>query len=156
MQTSRCNSLQAVVPTPTGAHERCRAHAGTSVCTTCRHTRLLLTISVLVLLALAAAQLAVTVWHQPTQNLTCPPMIVPRQLPCQALPLGFLEQHPDCANALLQAMNVTNVRVLTYAEWDASWAESRPGIDGNSSPGFVGVSAPAPALQVVAVWNRSW
>lgn len=80
----------------------------------CRRTRLLLTVSVLVLLVLAAVQLAVTVWHQPTQNLTCPPLIVPRQPPCQALPLGLPEHHPDCANALLEVMNVTNVRVLRF------------------------------------------
>lgn len=114
----------------------------------CRRTRLLLTVSVPVLLVLAAVQLAVTVWYQPTQNLTCPMPVVPRQLPCQALPLGFLEQHPACANALLDAMNITNVRVLTYDETfgDSGLPESGAdvGIPRESDQSPVSVAAAAP------------
>lgn len=47
---------------------------------------------------------------------TCPPVIVPRTLPCQAIPMTFIEREPRCANELLRAMNVTNVHVLTEDE----------------------------------------
>lgn len=49
-------------------------------------------------------------------NATCPPVIVPRTLPCQAIPMTFIEREPRCANELLRAMNVTNVHVLTEDE----------------------------------------
>lgn len=108
-----------------------RGHVSSSYtrcCETCRRVRLLLAVSVLVLLGLAAVQLGVTLQRRPLPEFTCPPPIIPRALPCQALPLGFLEQHPHCANVLLDAMNVTNVRVLTYEELFAeALAESGAG-----------------------------
>ncbi len=33
-------------------------------------------------------------------------------LPCAALPTRFVLEEPECADKLLRAMNVTNVRVL--------------------------------------------
>lgn len=35
-------------------------------------------------------------------------------LPCQAIPIQFVARHPDCANELIQAMNITNVHVVAY------------------------------------------
>ena len=32
-------------------------------------------------------------------------------LPCAAIPRRLVTDHPDCAKALLESMNVTNVRV---------------------------------------------
>jgi len=34
-------------------------------------------------------------------------------LPCQALPIRFVMDEPECADKLLRSMNVSNVRVLT-------------------------------------------
>ena len=36
-----------------------------------------------------------------------------RSLPCQAIPIRFATDHPDCVNELLYHMNVTNVRFLS-------------------------------------------
>jgi hypothetical protein len=35
-------------------------------------------------------------------------------LPCSALPLRSVEEHPSCAEELLKAMNITNVHVVPY------------------------------------------
>ena len=35
-----------------------------------------------------------------------------RALPCEAIPTQFAMNEPECANKLLRAMNVTNVRFL--------------------------------------------
>ena len=32
-------------------------------------------------------------------------------LPCQAIPIRYVMEYPECADKLLQAMNVTNVRI---------------------------------------------
>jgi hypothetical protein len=36
---------------------------------------------------------------------------VQRSLPCEAIPVRFVLEEPECADKLLQAMNVTNVRI---------------------------------------------
>ena len=36
-----------------------------------------------------------------------------RSLPCEAIPIRFARDSHDCANRLLRAMNVTNVRFLS-------------------------------------------
>ena len=33
-------------------------------------------------------------------------------LPCQAVPVSFVMDEPECADKLLRTMNVTNVRIL--------------------------------------------
>ena len=33
-------------------------------------------------------------------------------LPCQAVPIRFVIEEPECANKLLRSMNVTNVHIL--------------------------------------------
>ena len=35
-----------------------------------------------------------------------------RSLPCESMPIKFALDNPDCANRLLEAMNVTNVKIL--------------------------------------------
>ena len=35
-----------------------------------------------------------------------------KSLPCEAIPIKFAVQEPQCANKLLRAMNVTNVNFL--------------------------------------------
>lgn len=36
-----------------------------------------------------------------------------KPLPCAAIPIRYVMDEPECANKLLQAMNVTNVHVLS-------------------------------------------
>lgn len=52
-----------------------------------------------------------------------------KSLPCAAIPTRYILQEPECANKLLRAMNVTNVRVVAR---DASWTTSTRAI-GNVS-----------------------
>ena len=35
-----------------------------------------------------------------------------KSLPCQALPIQFVMNEPECADKLLRSMNVSNVRVM--------------------------------------------
>ena len=35
-----------------------------------------------------------------------------RSLPCQAIPIRFVIEEPECANTLLRSMNVTNVHIM--------------------------------------------
>jgi hypothetical protein len=37
-------------------------------------------------------------------------------LPCQAIPIGFLMNEPECTDKLLRTMNVTNVQILSLAQ----------------------------------------
>jgi len=75
---------------------------------------------ILTLLALlcvvAAVQLVISARIASRPGATCPPVVAPRTLPCQAIPMTFIEREPRCANELLRAMNVTNVHVLTEDE----------------------------------------
>jgi hypothetical protein len=66
------------------------------------------------LAGVSAAQLAITLRTRPMPNMTCPPVIVPRSLPCQAIPLRYVEDEPVCADKLLHAMNITNSHILTW------------------------------------------
>ncbi len=63
-------------------------------------------------IVLLAASLALTVRlaTQPINSTVCPeptPDIV-----CRGLPLRLVHDDPECANKLLRAMNITNVRVM--------------------------------------------
>jgi len=40
-----------------------------------------------------------------------PPTPVRSSLPCAAIPTRYVMEYPECADKLLQAMNVTNVRI---------------------------------------------
>jgi hypothetical protein len=65
-------------------------------------------------LGVSAAHLAITLRTQPMPNISCPPVIVPRSLPCQAIPLRYVEDEPVCADKLLHAMNITTSHILTW------------------------------------------
>jgi hypothetical protein len=67
----------------------------------------------LLVLGVSFAHLVITLATGPMRNLTCPPVIVPRSLPCQAIPLRYVEDEPFCADKLLHAMNITNAHILT-------------------------------------------
>ena len=42
-----------------------------------------------------------------------------KSLSCEAMPMKFAFDYPDCANKLLEAMNVTNVKVLSLNSTNA-------------------------------------
>jgi len=54
-------------------------------------------------------------------------------LPCAAIPTRHILQEPERANKLLQAMNMTNVRVLPRGSL-------APGVDGQKRVGFANES----------------
>lgn len=78
-------------------------------------------------LGVSAAHLAVTLRAKPAPNLTCPPVIVPRSLPCQAIPLRYVEEDPLCADKLLHAMNITESHILTWDQMLQELNSSRAG-----------------------------
>ena len=51
--------------------------------------------------------LASVLLSRPTGQVLCPAKS--KSLPCEAMPIKFALDNPDCANKLLRAMNVTNV-----------------------------------------------
>jgi hypothetical protein len=86
----------------------------------------------ILLLGVSIAHVVITVRHWSALSASCPPVIVPRSLPCQAIPLRYVEDEPVCADKLLRAMNVTNVRIQT---WNATLREmdtSRAGLSCHS------------------------
>jgi len=47
-----------------------------------------------------------------------------KSLPCAAIPTKYILQEPECADKLLRAMNVTNVKILPRQEWGAEMNRS--------------------------------
>lgn len=79
---------------------------------TARDRRLLIVVLLLVL-ALTITELfllALSVEH--AGDSPCPAAARP-SLPCAAIPTRFMMEDPACAQKLLEAMNVTNFRILT-------------------------------------------
>ncbi len=77
--------------------------------------RKLLIIVLLLVLVLTITELfliALSVEH--ASSSACPATARP-SLPCAAIPTQFMMQDPACAQKLLEAMNVTNFRILTNA-----------------------------------------
>ena len=68
----------------------------------------------ILLLGVSIAHVVITVRHWSALSASCPPVIVPRSLPCQSIPLSYVEDEPICADKLLHAMNVTNSHILTW------------------------------------------
>ena len=72
-------------------------------------------LAVLALLALilagAVVNLLVELRPAPAQNCSATPQ-VRRTLACEALPIRFITTDPECADRLLLAMNVSNVRII--------------------------------------------
>ena len=60
---------------------------------------------------LANLVLAMTLSHRVEKLAAIPE--APRSLPCQAIPTKLILEDPACADKLLRAMNVTNVRVVS-------------------------------------------
>ena len=50
------------------------------------------------------------VLSRPVGQVLCPAKS--KSLPCEAMPIKFALNNPGCANKLLEAMNVTNVKIL--------------------------------------------
>ena len=70
-----------------------------------------LVVSLLVMIAvLLIANLVVMGFHLKQGNAVS--MGAHRSLPCEALPVRFILDEPECADKLLRAMNVTRVRVV--------------------------------------------
>ena len=67
---------------------------------------------ILIVIVLLAANLIVSslLLSRPIAQNQCPEKS--RSLLCEAMPIKFALDNPDCANKLLMAMNVTNVKVL--------------------------------------------
>lgn len=70
----------------------------------------------LLVCGVSITHLAITLRTRSIPNMTCPPMIVPRSLPCQSIPLRYVEDEPVCADKLLHVMNITNSHILTWGE----------------------------------------
>ena len=71
-----------------------------------------LTILVVLMLGLVVVNLILTVKLSSQLNSTLTRRETKRSLPCAAVPIRFVADAPECANQLLQSMNVTNVKVL--------------------------------------------
>jgi len=56
-----------------------------------------------------------------------------RSLPCESVPVRFVLDEPECADKLLRAMNVTNVRILPRGSLLPGTGEEVAGIGANSS-----------------------
>ena len=69
-------------------------------------------ILLVVIAVLLTANLVITsiILSRSTGKVLCPAKS--KSLPCEAMPIKFALDNPDCANKLLRAMNVTNVKVL--------------------------------------------
>ena len=61
-------------------------------------------------LVLANLLIAIRLTSKIDQVQSCPQKR--KSLPCEAIPIKFAMQEPQCANKLLRAMNVTNVNFL--------------------------------------------
>ena len=69
-------------------------------------------IVVLLIVILLIANLVVSVWIVSKIGKPCQYPAKTKSLPCESMPIKFALDHPDCANKLLEAMNVTNVKIL--------------------------------------------
>ena len=68
-------------------------------------------IAAVILIVLLIANLVATglVWDR--LNIMTTVLTARRSLPCEAIPVRFVLDEPECADKLLRAMNLTNVRV---------------------------------------------
>ena len=66
----------------------------------------------IIVIILLTANLVITliVLLRPTPQIQCPTM--KKSLPCESVPLNWAVDNYECANTLLRAMNVTNVKFL--------------------------------------------
>ena len=66
-----------------------------------------------IVLAAVAANTVMTLKPKSSQSCNA-------SLPCAAIPTRFVMEHPDCADKLIRSMNVTNVRVRSAGQREAS------------------------------------
>ena len=108
-------------PTPKNQADRPAIAVGTM------QARLVIVLAVVLLLALTANILiAVELRALANRPLVCPEPR--RSLPCEAVPMRLIYEDPACANTLLRAMNVTNVRILP-------WGSDVPPVDNQTVVG---------------------
>jgi len=69
-------------------------------------------IVVLLIVILLIANLMVSVWIIYEIGKSCQYPAKTKLLPCESMPIKFALENPDCANKLLEVMNVTNVKIL--------------------------------------------
>ena len=66
------------------------------------------------IVALLLANLMITVKFANEINKIAPMIQLRRSLPCEAVPIKWATENTDCANSLLLAMNVTNLKVWPH------------------------------------------
>lgn len=74
--------------------------------------RVNMSVRLLLLIALVVNAVMLMRVHHALTRLDDPPAS-PASLPCAAVPTRFVMESPECAQLLLEAMNVTNVRVYS-------------------------------------------
>ena len=79
--------------------------------------RLWLGVALVLVLALLGANLILTLKLSERLDATLTRLESKRSLACAAVPIRFVVDSPECANLLLQAMNVTNVRIVPREAW---------------------------------------
>ena len=63
---------------------------------------------VLLILLLVIMTVNIVITIRSHSNDACVP-----SLPCSAIPTRFVLEHPDCADKLIKALNLTNVHIVT-------------------------------------------
>lgn len=90
------------------------------------HLRRYVTIALLAMILVAAAANMFLIWRVLAaleQDGRSPP--IRSDLACRAVPISFVHDYPECTNRLLEAMNVTNVRIMAprQAEADMTYGD---------------------------------
>ena len=67
---------------------------------------------------------------RPVGQVKCP--VKSKSLPCEAMPIKFALDNPDCANKLLRAMNITNVKILPKNSTNTMIGQVRARLQNNS------------------------
>ena len=90
----------------------------------------------MLLLMIAGLLLVVNVFltslvlSRPVEQVKCP--VKSKSLPCEAMPIKFALDNPGCANKLLEAMNVTNVKILPRNSTNTMIEQARARLQNNS------------------------
>ena len=71
-------------------------------------------ITVLLVLILIGIVVDIVITHRAIST-----MPARSSLPCQAIPLRYISEYPDCADKLLQALNITNVHIASPETYDS-------------------------------------
>jgi len=71
-------------------------------------------ITVLLVLILIGIVVDIVITHRATSATP-----VKSSLPCQAIPLRYISEYPECADKLLEALNITNVHIASPETYDS-------------------------------------